>query len=303
MVRVTSKSYDFFKYRHLSKKKYETDLTKLDNKIEECFEWIENNQESKINFIKCTRNIYVGFSYIKKIEVSEGYVWIFCLSKVDIEKEAIVNSISKSVQNGRNVYAESSDEGPTTDTLILVNPATGVVIIPRNRSGVGKNLLISFFYKITRKRGGELAVIINNTDLENIKHIDSIHEVDIDIHRIVDQEVLKDSNRTIKKEQKVIDKLEAKKEKIVYTGNMNVASVVSYCQDKLLKKNVDNIDKLLLKGMIGDKEQVIDLINNRLIYVDDRIPLSPKGKVTIENVAKSIEQAYLDNELILALDL
>ncbi|HDT8149283.1 TPA: hypothetical protein RD675_002102, partial [Enterococcus faecalis] len=297
----TTKSYDFFKYRRIVKGDIITDLSELDKKIDEYYRYIRNNQESNVNFVKCSKNIYVGFSYIKKIEVSTGYVWVFSLSKVDIEKEAIVNSISKSVQSGRSVYAETSDEGPTTDTVILVNPITGVVIIPRNRSGIGKNLLVTFFYRITRKQGGELATIINNTDLENINHMDSIHEIDIAIHRIVDENELKDNKRSAKKEQKIIEKLEANREKIIYTGQLNIHNVVNYCKGFLNKK--EDVDKLVLKGTVGDREQVIDLISNRLIYVDDKIPLNKQGKLTIENMVMSIEQAYNDNELILALDL
>ncbi len=301
MVKTTTKSYDFFKYRRIVKGDIITDLSELDKKIDEYYRYIRNNQELNVNFVKCSKNIYVGFSYIKKIEVSTGYVWIFSLSKVDIEKEAIVNSISKSVQSGRSVYAETSDEGPTTDTVILVNPITGVVIIPRNRSGIGKNLLVTFFYRITRKQGGELATIINNTDLENINHMDSIHEIDIAIHRIVDENELKDNKRSAKKEQKIIEKLEANREKIIYTGQLNIHNVVNYCKGFLNKK--EDVDKLVLKGTVGDREQVIDLISNRLIYVDDKIPLNKQGKLTIENMVMSIEQAYNDNELILALDL
>ena len=301
MVKTTTKSYDFFKYRRIVKGDIITDLSELDKKIDEYYRYIRNNQESNVNFVKCSKNIYVGFSYIKKIEVSTGYVWIFSLSKVDIEKEAIVNSISKSVQSGRSVYAETSDEGPTTDTVILVNPITGVVIIPRNRSGIGKNLLVTFFYRITRKQGGELATIINNTDLENINHMDSIHEIDIAIHRIVDENELKDNKRSAKKEQKIMEKLEANREKIIYTGQLNIHNVVNYCKGFLNKK--EDVDKLVLKGTVGDREQVIDLISNRLIYVDDKIPLNKQGKLTIENMVMSIEQAYNDNELILALDL
>ncbi|EIA7705587.1 hypothetical protein K7U36_002485 [Enterococcus faecalis] len=301
MVKTTTKSYDFFKYRRIVKGDIITDLSELDKKIDEYYRYIRNNQESNVNFVKCSKNIYVGFSYIKKIEVSTGYVWVFSLSKVDIEKEAIVNSISKSVQSGRSVYAETSDEGPTTDTVILVNPITGVVIIPRNRSGIGKNLLVTFFYRITRKQGGELATIINNTDLENINHMDSIHEIDIAIHRIVDENELKDNKKSAKKEQKIIEKLEANREKIIYTGQLNIHNVVNYCKGFLNKK--EDVDKLVLKGTVGDREQVIDLISNRLIYVDDKIPLNKQGKLTIENMVMSIEQAYNDNELILALDL
>ena len=71
----------------------------------------------------------------------------------------------------------------------------------------------------------------------------------------------------------------------------------------MLSITVKDVDKLVLKGTVGDREQVIDLISNRLIYVDDKIPLNKQGKLTIENMVMSIEQAYNDNELILALDL
>ncbi|MGH2220970.1 hypothetical protein ACQ1ZJ_15620, partial [Enterococcus faecalis] len=69
----------------------------------------------------------------------------------------------------------------------------------RNRSRIGKYLLVTFFYRITRKQGGELATINNNTDLENINHMDSIHEIDIAIHRNVDENELKDNKRSGKK--------------------------------------------------------------------------------------------------------
>jgi hypothetical protein len=131
--------------------------------------------------------------------------------------------------------------------------------------------------------------------------MDSIHEIDIAIHRIVDENELKDNKRSAKKEQKIIEKLEANREKIIYTGQLNIHNVVNYCKGFLNKK--EDVDKLVLKGTVGDREQVIDLISNRLIYVDDKIPLNKQGKLTIENMVMSIEQAYNDNELILALDL
>lgn len=96
-------------------------------------------------------------------------------------------------------------------------------------------------------------------------------------------------------------KARSKSRKIIYTGQLNIHNVVNYCKGFLNKK--EDVDKLVLKGTVGDREQVIDLISNRLIYVDDKIPLNKQGKLTIENMVMSIEQAYNDNELILALDL
>lgn len=83
----------------------------------------------------------------------------------------------------------------------------------------------------------------------------------------------------------------------------NYFKAVTEAAEGILYKNDGQIAVLVLKGTVGDREQVIDLISNRLIYVDDKIPLNKQGKLTIENMVMSIEQAYNDNELILALDL
>lgn len=288
-------------YKHYRNKKDITDYKVLDKKIDEAYVCLNGKGQSEVNFIKCNRSLYVGFSYIKKIQFETGKAWIFCLSKVDTQKLAIVNDISQPVQDGRSVYAESNNEGPTTETVILFNPANGVVVIPRNRGGVSKNLLVTFFYKLARKSGGDLAVIVNNTDLDNVSKIDSIHEIDISIHRIVDTEKLSNPRNSARKDQKTIDRLEAKKEKIVYTGNLNVFNVVKYCRE-LIGSKENEVGKLILKGQVGEREQVIDLINNRLIYIDDKIPLNSDGKLTVENIVNSIEMAYKDNELIIALN-
>lgn len=304
MVKLTTKTYDFFMYKHFKNGENVTDYNTLNKKIEEAYICLKGDGQSDVNFIKCNSSLYVGFSYIKKIECETGEVWIFCLSKVDTQKLAIVNNISQPVQDGRSVYAESNEEGPTTETVILFNPNNGVVIVPRNHGGVSKNLLIKFFYKLTKKRGGDLSVIVNNTDLKNISKIDSIHEIDVSIHRITDTKNLTNAKNSVKKDKKVIERLEAQKEKIVYTGNLNIHNVVKYCKELLENKQnkESDVDKLILKGLAGEREQVIDLINNRLIYIDDKIPLNRDGKLTVENMVNSIEMAYKDNELIIALD-
>ena len=87
MVKTTTKSYDFFKYRRIVKGDIITDLSELDKKIDEYYRYIRNNQESNVNFVKCSKNIYVGFSYIKKIEVSTGYV--FKVAEVFMQKRVM----------------------------------------------------------------------------------------------------------------------------------------------------------------------------------------------------------------------
>ena len=57
MVKTTTKSYDFFKYRRIVKGDIITDLSELDKKIDEYYRYIRNNQESNVNFVKCYKNM------------------------------------------------------------------------------------------------------------------------------------------------------------------------------------------------------------------------------------------------------
>lgn len=304
-MKYTSKSFDFFKLCYEDKQGKNYDYSKINNEIQKVYERLIGDKKTEVSFIKCFSSFYTGFNLIKKVDLSdEAYMWVFCLSKVDVQKEAIVNDISKSVSEGRSVYGESKDEGPTVETVILFNPFNGVVIIPRNRSGVGKSLLLNFFYRITRKTGGFLEILINNTTLENIAKIDSMQELEFSIKRIYDPNKLKNNNRKTKKDEEIIDALEADKMFVKYKSDkLNVSKVVGYIKDVFKISTGDKtVDKLIIKGTEGDNEQIIDLISNRLVYVDDKVALNNQGKLTIDSMCKSIEKAYRDNEIILFLD-
>ncbi|MEJ7296283.1 hypothetical protein WL309_12270, partial [Staphylococcus epidermidis] len=84
-----------------------------------------------------------------------------------------------------------------------------VVIIPSNRGGISQSDFKSFFYRTVKKKGAKLNVAINNTKIDNLKHIDDLKEIEFNISRIVDVDKIKNKNQSTQRDKKMIDKLNA----------------------------------------------------------------------------------------------
>ena len=48
--------------------------------------------------------------------------------------------------------------------------------------------------------------------------------------------------------------------------------------------------KMVIRGENDGHEQIIDLIANRLIYIDDDVELNNNNKITINSMIKSIKK-------------
>lgn len=185
----------------------------------------------------------------------------------------------------------------------MFDPSNGVVIIPSNRSGINEGLLIKFFRKITQKQGGNLAIITNNTTLDSLEKIDKLTEIDFSIERNLSYE--KDSSRTIGQDEDIATYLNATREYGTYkSSSFDKANVVLFLRKLMKKSESDKTDikKIRVFGENAGKAQIIDLVNNRLIYVDKQVKLDSEGKLLVENMMTSIKKAYVDNEEIIALD-
>lgn len=300
-MKYTRKSYDFYKLSYVKKDTTDYDYTRLNSYLEDVCNSLTAGND--VGFIECKKDTYIGFSEIEKFYHGTGsdFVWVFNLCKCVTTKVAVVNNLDKKVNEGRATYGETEKEGLTTDTVVLFCPKYGVVVIPSNRGGISKLDFISFFYKNVRKQGANLDLIINNTDLENIAAIDQIKEVEVSVHRITDDS-LKNSSNSISKDQKIINKLKAKEVKMQFkSDHLDVKELVKYAR-RLLKVEDGETKKLKIQGSHGGDEQVIDLISNRLFYIDNQVNLNENGKLTINAMINSIKRAYVDNLRIIELD-
>jgi len=300
-MRYTRKSFDFYKLSYVRNNGISYDYDRINSFLEKTHQDLESGND--VHFMECKKDTYIGFSEIEKYyhDETDDFVWVFNLCKCVTSKVAIVNNLDQKVNEGRATYGETEKEGLTTDTVVLFCPKFGVVVIPSNRGGLSKSDFISFFYKNVKKQGANLDLIINNTDLKNIESIDQVKEFEVSVHRITDGSLSKSSN-TINKDQKIIGKLDAREVKIQYKADhLNIKELIKYAR-RLLKIENGETKKLKITGTHDGQEQVIDLISNRLFYVDNEVDLNENGKLTVNSMLHSIKKAYLANLKIIQLD-
>lgn len=297
-------NYDFFQLKYT----FEDNESYLDENtfFQGVLESFQTDQNQNVNFTECYEDVYVGVNYVDKVSLpNNDYYWAFCLSKVDTSKEASIADVNLPVMEGRTTYAEKENEGPATDTVIALNPKSGVVIIPRNNGGVSQKLLLRYLYRVTGKEEGYLSIIINNTSINNLSKIDSIQGVEFSVKRIVDPKKLINKNRSRRGDRKIIDKVKARTLKVgYYASDLDVQETVKCIREVMMMNKDGNkeVTRMVVNGTQDDNTQVIDLVKNRLISTN-LVNRNEEGKVTIEAMIDSLKKAYEDNRRILMLDI
>lgn len=301
-MNTVTKKYDFFVLTYNFKDNIEKDYDRMNEYLKKSLTEYEKNKD--FDFIKCNQSTHIGFNYIEKYEYEDNEVWVFCLSKTVTTKIAVINEVKKRVKDGRSEYGDEPEQGLTVDTVVLFCPKTGIVIIPSNRGGISQSDFKQFFYKTVKKKGAKLNIAINNTEIENLKHIDDIKEIEFNISRIVDIEKMKNKNQSTQRDKKMIDKLNADSMKVTYkSSSLNVSETLKQIKNILAKDETKEVKKMIVKGENDGHEQIIDLIANRLIYIDDEVELNINNKLTINAMIKSIKKAYRDNLKIIEKDI
>lgn len=301
-MNTITKKYDFFVLTYEFKGKVDKNYERMNEYLKESLEEFEKNKD--FNFIKCKKSTYIGFNYIEKYKYINNEVWVFCLSKTVTTKIAVINEIKKTVKDGRSEYGDEPEQGLTVDTVVLFCPRYGVVIIPSNRGGISQSDFKSFFYRTVKKKGAKLNVAINNTKIDNLKHIDDLKEIEFNISRIVDVDKIKNKNQSTQRDKKMIDKLNADSMKVKYTSKaLDISESLKQIKNILAKDETKEVKKMVIRGENDGHEQIIDLIANRLIYIDDDVELNNNNKITINSMIKSKKKAYRDNLKIIEKDI
>lgn len=301
MVRHTKKTYDYFKLSFQNDEWQEGDYSSLDNYFNNTLKSMKNDDD--VDFIEFDNDIYIGINRLESYTYENTQVWVFCLSKVNTTKVAVVSKINEKVKQGREEYGDNPDEGLTTDTVILLCPSTGLVIIPRNRGGISQNDLKVFLDKELATTGSSLSIIINGTKVDNLKDIDRIKEVQINVVRSVEPSKFVNPRNSKRKDDEIMEFLGGDKMTLVMkSSSLKKNSIIKYFK-KLKSSRKKEANKFVVIGENSGNEQIIDLISNRLIYFDKNVELNDNNKLTIDSMINSIKKAYRDNKSIIYLDI
>ncbi|MBU5271565.1 hypothetical protein ABXT13_04620 [Staphylococcus caprae] len=305
-MRNTKKTYDFFKLKFENDEWEVNDYTHINDYFENVLEQLEQDSNNDVDFIQINDEIHIGINRIEKYYYDNTEVWILCLSKVNTTRLAVVSDIDKQVKDGREEYGEDPNKGLTTDTVILICPTTGLVIIPRNNGGISQKNLTDFINKELATTGSTLSIVINGTKVTNLKSIDEINEVQVNVVRSVDPNKFKNPRRSKTKDKEIMDFLGGDKMNLVMKSDksksLNKDSVINFFRRLNISKR-RNAKKFVVIGKHDGHDQIIDLITNRLIYFDNEVRLNNKNKLTIDSMFNSIKKAYRDNKRIVYLDI
>lgn len=92
-------------------------------------------------------------------------------------------------------------------------------------------------------------VAINNTKIDNLKHIDDLKEIEFNISRIVDVDKIKNKNQSTQRDKKMIDKLNADSMKVKYTSKaLDISESLKQIKNILAKDETKEVKKWLLEG-------------------------------------------------------
>ncbi|MEB6320277.1 hypothetical protein MXM74_04965 [Staphylococcus xylosus] len=301
MVRKTKKTFEFFKLSFRNDEWEEHDYSHINTYFKNVSkQLIEEGND--VDFIELNDEIHIGINKIEEYRYDNSKVWVLCLSKVNTTKLAVVSDVEKQVKKGREEYGDDTSKGLTTDTVILMCPKTGLVIIPRNNGGITQKNLKDFINIELATTGSTLSVIINGTKVSNLSSIDEIKEVQVNVVRSIEPNKYKNPRNSKRKDDEIMDFLGGEKMNLVMkSSSLNKRRVIKYFEE-LLKSRKKKTNKFVVIGEHDGHEQIIDLITNRLIYFDD-VHLNEKNKLTINSMFESIKKAYRDNKRIVYLDI
>lgn len=313
-IRSVEKKYNFYSiYKHSNKKNMSDDYDENGNSydlsvIDQALLNRYNADRKFMNLIKLDNHSYAGITNIiclhedgsyygknEKVNLSEIHFWAFNIERADTLKGAVVVQVKENITNGRKTYGENPDEGAANDTVVFFNPLYGVVVLPP-RAGMNIGKVKQYFYKITnpRQRGLYDNIIIDNTNIDNLNHIDTIKAIDFRVSKIAsddDIDINKSSGLTTFNNLNN-NKLEIK----MYNGKLNVSEAIRHLKDLfgLKDKKLLKFDKVLINGMNNDEPQTIELITNRMI-AQNKVQVV-EGKIPMSEMLNSVIRAYMSNK-------
>lgn len=297
--KFTSKRYDFFSLKYVYKEKVSHDMSRVNKFLSETEKKLNDGEEIKP--IECYSQVFVGISSIKKVTIDrnqgdQDYFWLINFSKVDTEKESSVANVKSDIIKGRKYYASSEDEGPVTDTVVIFNPFNTVIIIPTNRDGFGRGTLKTFLYKTVKQKGADISIIVDSSSLNKAELMKKPKEIVLNVAKIANIPKIKDPKTTAQTAQNLMldgesDRMHLKLYSSSYfNGKIKdiVASLKSFVSNEKVEAST-----LKIIGEHEDESQIIDLVDERVVYMDKEVVLDDNGKLTVESMMNSITGAYL----------
>lgn len=273
-------NFDFFTFKCPSD---QNSLVKvLDNEI-------QIRAKGKLNNVKL-------FDYVSRIweinKTPEGF-YICNVEKINVLDEAHIGDLS----NQRTTVATQPNQGPLFDTAFLYNPVNEVLILQRNRNGLGHKSFISYLSKLTNKDDIDLEIIIDPDTLIKLKKMSLVKKLTYTISKPTNLKFAGDENRSLDGDLKLAKQLSGSSLKVEIGSEKGSQLTIEEAKKKIssLLGFTENISRLNVRGQIGEDMETIDLIKNKVGYTES-FKLTKGKKVTVPMILSALPNAYKYHE-------
>ncbi|WP_142965559.1 hypothetical protein [Enterococcus casseliflavus] len=294
----TKKRFDFFSLKYVFKGNNSYDMSRINKFLAETEKKLNNGEEIKP--IECYSQVFIGISSISKVIIDrnqgdEDYFWLINFSKVDTEKESSVANVKSDIIKGRKYYASSKDEGPVTDTVVVFNPFNTVIIIPTNRDGFGRGTLKTFLYKTVKQKGAEISIIVDQSSLNKAELMKKPKEIVLNVAKIANIDKIRDPKTTAQTAQNLMLDGESDRMHLKFYSsssfNGKIKDIVASLKGFINNEKIE-ASTLKIIGEHDEEPQIIDLVDERVVFIDEEVALDENGKLTVESMKNSITGAY-----------
>lgn len=242
-----------------------------------------------------TNNIKLFDYYCKIWDITKNDLGIY---KANVEKINVLDEAHIGDLDAARITAGTTPkQGPLFDTAFFYNPKNEIIILQRNRNGLGHKSFISYLMKLTECDDIDLELVIDSNVLGKLNKMHLVKTIEYTIANPTTIKFAKKGNRSLDGDLKLAKELLGTKLKVEIGSPKNGLNLMEAKEKvKTLLGFNDNISKLKMKGNIGEDIETIDLIKNRIIYTK-KYQLTKGKKVSVDMVMDTLSEAYKYHEL------
>jgi hypothetical protein len=237
-------------------------------------------------------NNIILFDYVTRIweiEKTQDGLYVCNVEKINILDEAHIGDTT----NQRTTVATQPNQGPLFDTAFLYNPTNEVVVVQRNRNGLGHSSFLSYLIKLTGKEDLDLELILDPNILVKLKKMSLVKKLTYTISKPTSLKFAKSEKRSLDGDLKLAKQLSGDSLKVEIGSEKGKELSLEEAKKKVtdLLGLSGSVSKLNVRGKIGEDLETIDLIKHKVTYVE-KYKITKGKKVSVSMILESLPKAY-----------
>lgn len=267
---------------------------------------VQSKNSSQLDSVLASEMSTLKLGQLNTIKVFDSYCrirvldqrnkcWLGDIEKLNVLDEAHIGDL----KGTRQTLATGEDQGPLFDTIFLFDPLTEVIIVHRNRTGLGIGGLRKFLSLILDDEDLDLEIVLDETAFNKFDQMSLIQEVEYNIAK-PNERVFKDDNRSANGDITLMKRLRAERMYLKIGAPKNDPLFLEAAKEKvksILRHQDGDFESstLKVKGMLNGSIDTVDLIKKRMVY-GQKFNLTKGKKLTPPLLMDSIAGAYKAQE-------